>query len=162
MEFDTVSSKVGYGYVAYSIGEVKKSVDSSFVIYTKVNNQQIAVKPEGSLQLTNFMFGRCILCAGVSREQSATGTFYIKTIFINNRAGKDTVVFTGQTSVLISSDISEKRTANFRESNEHTPRGQIFLASGRKIVPSKDMDHRKTPPSNLYFTRSARVPINLK
>ena len=87
----------------YMVPQVIERPDTSFCYYTGIYNQEMVIEPHGLIDLSNFLFGHCIGCVGVLRGQWSDGEVSIRTAFINNRSGRDTVVFVGKVSAMISS-----------------------------------------------------------
>ena len=158
-----IAFSMGMEGVMYDISKIIEMPDTSFCFYTKMWQYapDIIIQPHEKKMFDEFMFGSHIGVLGVLREKWSDGNVSIRMTFINNQSGRDTVIFVGDISDLISSGVIPDNAGCFRMSTERTPEKDIFLVSGRKIIISGRMNNRKLIPCNLYFTKSGRAPITV-
>ncbi len=156
MEFD--------GCMYFAPDAIRRS-DTSFYFLETGWPRSLEIKARELLNISRLSFGHCVGCSGVLNRQRAltgSGRVSIRTVFINNKAGRDTVVFVGLTSYLISSDVIRNDASHFRSSPEHLRTHGKYLLSGRKTGISGKIHDRAQNPSNVYIVKAGKVSIILK
>jgi hypothetical protein len=160
MSFDTVNDVGKSAHCgAFDLAKQKPHSDTSFY-YAFEDKNRILIKPRKTILLANFAFGRCLFCAGVAIGKTASGNFSIKTVFVNNKKGRDTVYFVGAISDLYSSGVRGDIAVVPRREEEKFSTGQAFLASGRRMPTVRNTAVVKKMPANAYFIESKKIPFD--